>query len=305
MGGAPALPTPNTPEYTVYVDAYGKKWTACDCLAEWLGWLEKVFKARGLIKSNIDIWQLTGAAAASAGTHSKGGVFDLLYQTTDAHVAVAREMGAPATWRRVVTPTSTWRREHIHGVLTGCPHNSPAAYQITAQKAGYNGLGTNGRAGVDPHPDPKVYRTWQQGIEWAKAEIARLTPPEPAQLKPVATSLASDRPAVTQGETLTLTATVSPAIAGVVVFDWLNGDEWVRFARVPVAASSGRATVTNRPSKSVTYRTGFDAKDNTVYRDGNYSKTLSVPVVDLAKVLSDQVALQHRVEQLEADQAMP
>src|SRR5690242_7465680 len=143
MGGAPALPTPTTPGYTAYADAYGKKWTSCVCLAEWLGWLEKVFLARGLIKSNIDVWQLTGGAAASAGTHSKGGAFDLLYQTTDAHVAVAREMGAPASWRRTVAQGFT--KVHMHGVLTGCPHNSPAAYQIAAQKAGYDGLGTNGR----------------------------------------------------------------------------------------------------------------------------------------------------------------
>src|SRR5690242_6416271 len=219
MGGA-TLPTPSTPGYTAYTDAYGKKWTACVCLAEWLKWYEKCLLVKGLIKSNIDVWQLTGGATASAGTHSQGGAFDLLYQTTDAHVAVSREMGAPASWRRTIAQGFT--RVHQHGVLTGCPHNSPARYQIDAQKAGYNGLGTNGRGGKDYHPDPKVYRTWQQGIEWAKAEIARLTPPPPpAELKPVTTALTSDRPAVTQGETLNLTATVSPAVAGTVVFDWL------------------------------------------------------------------------------------
>jgi hypothetical protein len=95
-------------------------------------------------------------------------------------------MGAPAFWAR--TGAAWAGNEHAHGVLLGCPHNSPAAYQIAAQRAGYDGLGraTTGRyagmwgyGGRDPHPAPDTYRTWEQGIAWAKTEIARLTTPAP------------------------------------------------------------------------------------------------------------------------------
>jgi hypothetical protein len=179
-----ALPTASTPGYTSYTDANGTTWVACTCLAEWLPWFERVLKARGLVKNSIDIWQLTGGAKASGNTHSQGGAFDLLYQTTPGHVAVAREMGAPATWGRKKAQGFT--QDHTHGVLSGCPHNGPAAYQITAQKRGYNGLGQGyyngeflwGYGHADEFPNPITYRTWQEGIAWAKAELARLAPPE-------------------------------------------------------------------------------------------------------------------------------
>lgn len=166
MGGAPSLPTPSTPGYTSF-----RGFTACECLAKWLPVYERLLLLNGLVKSSIDIWQLTGAAAASAGTHSQGGAADL-FQYTNAHVAISREMGAPAAWRR--TTAQGFTKDHQHLVLTGCPHNDPARYQIAAQRDGYDGLGYLGHAGPDYHPDPKVYRTWQQGITWAEAEIARL-----------------------------------------------------------------------------------------------------------------------------------
>lgn len=173
------LPTAATPGYTLYRDASEHGWVACYCLAEWLKWYERVLLARGLIKSNIDVWQLTGGASASAGTHSQGGAFDLLYQTTDAHVAVAREMGAPATWRR--TTAQGFSRTHAHGVLSDCAHNEPARYQIAAQYAGRDGLGWRGMQGPDTHARPSTYRSWREGIEWAKKEVARLTStPAPA-----------------------------------------------------------------------------------------------------------------------------
>lgn len=52
----------------------------------------------------------------------------------------------------------------------GCPHNSPARYQIDAYKAGFNGLGLNGRGGKDTGPRGITYRTWREGIAWAKAQ---------------------------------------------------------------------------------------------------------------------------------------
>lgn len=187
MGGAPSLPTPSTPGYTSF-----RGFTACVCLAKWLPVYERLLLAKGLVTSRIDIWQLTGSASASALTHTRGGAADL-FQFNNSHVEVAREMGAPASWRRSVAQGFT--RDHQHFVLTGCPHNAPAAYQITAQKRGYSGLGVgasgtpyagmSGYGSRDYHTRPSVYRTWQQGIAWAETEIARIqeeSMPTPADL---------------------------------------------------------------------------------------------------------------------------
>lgn len=181
MGGTTPLPTSTTPGYGTYNATNGSTWVACGCLIEWLPVLEALLKARGLITSSIDVWQLTGGAKASGNTHSQGGAFDLLYQTTPEHVAVAREMGAPATWARKVA--QGFAKDHTHGVLSGCPHNSPAAYQITAQRRGYNGLGQAtsgpyagqwGYGARDEFPAPQTYRTWTQGIAWAQAQLATI-----------------------------------------------------------------------------------------------------------------------------------
>lgn len=173
MGGS-TLPTASTPGYTSLKHASGT-FVTCVCLAKWLLVLERLALARGYIKYNLDILQLTGGNPLSGGTHTAGGVFDIK-QFDKRIVADAREMGAPATWLRDMnfadgSPGNT----HTHGVLSGCSHNWPARYQIDAQKAGKDGFGYMGLKGTDPHPDPKVYRTWQQGIAWAEAEIARIT----------------------------------------------------------------------------------------------------------------------------------
>ena len=184
MGGA-TLPTPSTPGYTSF-----RGRTTCVCLAAWLPVYERLLLAQGLIKSNIDVWQLTGGAPASGGTHTQGGAFDLLYQTGAPFVASAREMGAQGTWGR--TKSQGFTADHLHGVLSGCPHNGPAAYQIVAQQRGYSGLGraTSGQyAGMwgygsrDTYPNPSARRSWEQGIAWAQKQIDLLSPkpaPTPA-----------------------------------------------------------------------------------------------------------------------------
>ena len=142
----------------------------CTCLAEWLPVYEKALLRAGVIKKSIDIYQLTGGAPESGGTHSKGGAFDIA-QGSDLAISIARKMGADATWRR-----HTWQGfsiDHTHGVLSGCAHNSPARYQISAVDDGYNGLGANGRGGKDDGPRPLSKRTWVQGIAWAKAQEDR------------------------------------------------------------------------------------------------------------------------------------
>lgn len=170
-----ALPTAATPGYALY-----KNRVACVCLAEWLVWLERMAIKRGLIKQSLDIIQLTGSASASAGTHGKGGTFDVK-QTGAAFVALCREMGAPATWSRYNMPIGSNPNHHTHGVLNGCPHNSPARYQLAAQFLRRDGLGFMGMQGADPYPAVWPRRTWQEGIDWAKAQLAPKPPAAPAK----------------------------------------------------------------------------------------------------------------------------
>lgn len=157
-------------EYTTF-----RRHKCCVCLAEWLPVLEREAVRRGILKRNIDIAQLTGTSVgASAGTHAKGGVFDL-WNYSPAFIRLCRDMGADATWhrRRSQGPWSP----HAHGVLTGCPHNSPARYQIDEVRNNQNGLVGNAR---DDGPRPLSGRTWKQGIEWAKAQGGPVpTPPTP------------------------------------------------------------------------------------------------------------------------------
>ena len=141
---------------------------ACTCLAKWLPVYERELLDLGLIKVEIDIYQLIGAATASAGTHRSGGAFDLA-QYTPEQIRVARQMGA-ATWHR--TPAQGFI-DHSHGVLKGCPHADPsAARQVASLEAGRNGLASNG-ADDGPRNVQIPLRTWSEGIAWAKSRQKR------------------------------------------------------------------------------------------------------------------------------------
>lgn len=153
------LPTATTPGYGTF-----RGRVACVCLIEWLPAYESELQRRGIIGGALPIAQLVGDAPASDGTHF-GGAFDLWMTVRDA-VWIAREMGADATWIRDWTGN-----KHTHGVLRGCPHNGNARYQIAAVDAGFNGLGTNGRAGPDDGPRPLSGRTWREGITWMEEHM--------------------------------------------------------------------------------------------------------------------------------------
>lgn len=144
---------------------------ACTCLAEWLPWYERMLLEAGVIKHNIDIYQLIGGAAASAGTHSTGGAFDIAQGTATA-LRIARDMGADATWRRRLNWDGRGGMAHTHGVLRGCPHNGPARYQIESTRYGvdhgHNGLANGGK---DDGPKPLSKRSYKQGIAYAKAKL--------------------------------------------------------------------------------------------------------------------------------------
>ena len=143
---------------------------ACPCLAEWLPVYESELQRRGILRGSLTIYQLIGGAAASAGTHSEGGAFDLLDLPGDEEIWVGRQMGADALWSRPYNWDGQGGMDHDHGVLRGCPHNGPARYQIAAVDAGFNGLGHLGEGGRDTGPRPLSYRTWREGIAWAQAQ---------------------------------------------------------------------------------------------------------------------------------------
>lgn len=150
----------------------------CPCQAAWLPALEAEAQRRGLVVGQLPISQLIGTAKASALTHSKGGASDIYPLGTieqvdgdDGFVWLCRQMGADATWHRPAGWDGPGSVEHVHSVLTGCPHCAyTAGYQTTAVRAGYDGLGHLGEGGHDTGPRPLSGRTWQQGIDWAKEQ---------------------------------------------------------------------------------------------------------------------------------------
>ena len=143
---------------------------ACPCLATWIPAYEAELQRRGLLTGPIRLYQLIGGAPASGGTHTQGGAYDTAW-IGEAAIWVARQMGADATWHRPHNWDGAGGMEHVHGVLTGCPHNGPARYQIDAVRAGYNGLGHLGHGAPDTGPRPLSGRTWQQGMSWARTQL--------------------------------------------------------------------------------------------------------------------------------------
>lgn len=152
---------------------------ACACLVKWLPAYEAELQRRGILSkaTRLRIYQLIGGAKASGGTHSEGGAFDLLDLPGGLDIWVARQMGADATWSRLYDWDNRKGIAHIHGVLTGCPHNDPARYQIDDVRRGLNGLANHGK---DTGPRPLSGRTWEQGIAWAKAQARPAPAPKPA-----------------------------------------------------------------------------------------------------------------------------
>lgn len=147
---------------------------ACECLAAWYPAFEAELHARGILAPDrqIRIYQLIGGAPQSGGTHIEGGCGDD-DQTSRAALNVARKMGADASWIRPKDWDGKGGMAHAHRVLTSCPHNGPARYQIEAVLDGFNGLGAGGRGGPDNGPRPLWMRSWSDGIKWHKAQVRR------------------------------------------------------------------------------------------------------------------------------------
>lgn len=158
------------------VTVYGRR--TCACVKRALPLVEARLKRAGYIKQDLSglITQggyNNGAVSASAGTHDGGGVIDVKPSLvdTEAKRKIWRQSGW-AMWHR-----RTWEGnwpEHGHGVLIGCPHASAGAKrQVTAYKAGRNGLANNG---ADQGPRVTIL-TWEQALAASKihkTSVARL-----------------------------------------------------------------------------------------------------------------------------------
>jgi hypothetical protein len=137
----------------------------CYCLYKWLPVYERELQETGNLVGELQIYQLNGTAEASAGTHT-GGAYDVTDPdaglSNQADVMIGRQMGA-AEWARTAAQGFV---PHRHGILRGCGHNHGGRYQLDLLRQGYNGLKGNA---PDDGPKVHVYRTWKQGIAWAKA----------------------------------------------------------------------------------------------------------------------------------------
>lgn len=144
---------------------------ACPCQVKWLPAFEHEAQRRGILTGPLPLSQIIGDAGASANTHSTGGADDTYPLTTvndvAAYVLLSRQMGADGTWERPWNWDGKGGVAHVHRVLTGCPHNVAARYQIDAVNRGENGLANHG---PDTGPRPLSGRTWREGIAWARAQ---------------------------------------------------------------------------------------------------------------------------------------
>ena len=143
---------------------------ACPHMAQWWPVFTRLVKDRFGV--SLEILQAAGSYSKSGATHVEGTSIDwrtwrFTPAVVNGIVALAREMGARATWYRTKAQGFD---PHVHMALD-CPCRSGADYQTAAVDAGYNGLGKNGRGGKDTHPAPSMRRDYKAGIAWANQQL--------------------------------------------------------------------------------------------------------------------------------------
>ena len=160
-------------------------------MVEWLPWYEKWLISKGVIKRNVDIYQLIGSAPASAGYHKSGASADI-YQKSPTAIRGSRNGGAAGFARgndRAVK-SSDGMMDHQHLSLKGCPHLTAGAKgQITELERGGDGL-VGSRRDNGPRDGVKwPLRTYKEGIAWFKSELGE-KPDAPKPAEPPAPKLA-------------------------------------------------------------------------------------------------------------------
>ena len=160
----PATPTP-TPEVSDVAKVKFRGGWTCSCVATSLPLVEKDMIRRGLIKKNIDIFQLgyrPGGTAASAGTHDEGGCTDV-DQYSEAQIKVWREWGWTMQ-KRVGVGSGT----HAHGWPYKCPHLAPDA---KSQERDWDRKDA-GLVGAGKVVGPWPIQDWKTAMKKRLAEIA-------------------------------------------------------------------------------------------------------------------------------------
>jgi len=144
----------------------------CSCVATSLPLVERDMIRRGLIKYNIDVYQLgyRNDVSASAGTHAGGGNTDVA-QFSDAQIDVWRLWGWTIQHR---TKAQGFDMDHGHGWPLGCDHLSAGGRAQATQWANrQNGLASKGRVeGRWPIDDWKTAMKKRQAEQQARDDAA-------------------------------------------------------------------------------------------------------------------------------------
>ena len=156
---------------------------ACPHMAQWWPVFTALVKQRFGV--SLEILQAAGSYSKSGATHVEGTSVDwrtwrFTPAVVNGIVALAREMGARATWYRTKAQGFD---PHVHMALD-CPCRSGADYQTAAVDAGYNGLGARGRGGKDTHPAPSTRRDYKAGIAWATKQLGSASSKPKPNTKP-------------------------------------------------------------------------------------------------------------------------
>jgi hypothetical protein len=123
---------------------------------------------------------------------------------------------------------------------------------------------------------------------------APVTPPAQKATEVVVT-LSAKR--ITANQRVTVTATVTPAVPGIVRFEWTRpGDAkgWMQFGG-DIAVKSGKATVLSTPGDDIVYHAKFYPTDTKAHA-GDWSPNVPLDVVTLAEV----VALEQQLDSARA-----
>lgn len=147
---------------------------SCTCMSRWWPLLEDMCRKRGEPVPRVVQGSYRPATSYSARTHVGGGVVDLVTTGDWSALDTLMETMGAAAYER--TPADGFSR-HSHVILTGCPHLDPSAQrQIAAWMDLRNGLVSN-------RPDrdttrPPSWRTYAEGVEWARRQLTVTTSPE-------------------------------------------------------------------------------------------------------------------------------
>lgn len=139
-------------------------WT-CPHLKAVLESAETEMLLKGELADHLDIYQLQGGAAASAGTHSLPGAADL-GQTSDAQIDTLRRNGGDFQRR---TPAQGFIL-HAHGFAQGCTCGSPG---LLAQKRQWNNR-QNGLVSHGPIEGRWPTKNWKTAVAERRKVIVAL-----------------------------------------------------------------------------------------------------------------------------------